>query len=152
MELTFLVPDGKENKRCGIGNEVMRLRIIPGRMVFYKGEIEMNEKQAEVLGGLLRAKRQELGYSTYQLAEAAGVNNSTVVRIELGRFAAPSPDKLAKFAKALGMNLGEIFVKAGYVVPDELPDLDAYLSTKYPDLSKSDLRKMQLALKELRSN
>jgi transcriptional regulator with XRE-family HTH domain len=134
-----------------MGNEVMCLRIFPDKMVFYTGEIDMNQQQARVLGNLLRAKRQELGFSTYQLAAAAGVNSSTVVRIELGQFAAPRPDKLAKFAKALGMNLGEIFAMAGYIVPEELPDLDIYLSTKYPDLSKSDLRKMELTLKELRA-
>lgn len=142
---------GKGNGRCGMGNKVMRICIFPDKMVFCKGEIDMDEERARALGRLLRAKRKELGYSTYELADAAGVNSSTVVRIELGRFAAPSPDKLAKFAKALGMNLGEIFAMAGYIVPEELPDLDTYLITKYPDLSKSDLRKMQLTLKELRS-
>jgi transcriptional regulator with XRE-family HTH domain len=111
----------------------------------------MNQQQARVLGNLLRAKRRELGFSTYQLAAAAGVNSSTVVRIELGQFAAPGPDKLAKFATALKMNLAEIYAKAGYIVPEGLPDLDTYLSTKYPDLSKSDLRKMELTLKELRA-
>ena len=147
----YLTRIGKEGERCGMGNEVMCLRIFPDKMVFYTGEIDMNQQQARVLGNLLRAKRQELGFSTYQLAAAAGVNSSTVVRIELGQFAAPRPDKLAKFAKALGMNLGEIFAMAGYIVPEELPDLDIYLSTKYPDLSKSDLRKMELTLKELRA-
>jgi transcriptional regulator with XRE-family HTH domain len=111
----------------------------------------MNEKQARVLGALLRAKRKQLGYSTYRLAEAAGVPNSTVVRIELGRFAAPSPDKLAKFAEALGMGLGEVYAKAGYVVPDDLPEFDTYLSAKYPDLSKADKQHLVKAFKKLRS-
>jgi transcriptional regulator with XRE-family HTH domain len=142
---------GKANGRCGMGNTIMCLRIFPDKMGFCKGEIDMNQQQARVLGNLLRAKRRELGFSTYQLAAAAGVNSSTVVRIELGKFAAPRPDKLAKFARALGMNLGEIFAMAGYIVPEELPDLVTYLSTKYPDLSKSDLRKMELTLKELRA-
>jgi transcriptional regulator with XRE-family HTH domain len=130
----------------------MYLRIVPDKMGFCKGELDMNQQQARVLGNLLRAKRKELGFSTYQLAAASGVNSSTVVRIELGKFAAPGPDKLAKFATALKMNLAEIYAKAGYIVPEGLPDLDTYLITKYPDLSKSDLRKMQLTLKELRSN
>jgi transcriptional regulator with XRE-family HTH domain len=142
---------GKANGRCGMGNKVMCLRIFPDKMGFCKGETDMNQQQALVLGNLLRARRQELGFSTYQLAAAAGVNSSTVVRIELGQFAAPRPDKLAKFAKALKMNLAEVYAKAGYIVPEELPDLDTYLSTKYPDLSKSDLRKMELTLKELRA-
>lgn len=132
MSLTQL---GKGNGRCGMGNEVMCLRIYPGKMVFYKGETDMNQHQARVLGNLLRAKRKELGFSTYQLAAAAGVNSSTVIRIELGQFAAPGPDKLAKFATALKMNLAEIYAKAGYIVPDDLPEIESYLQTKYPSLT-----------------
>lgn len=138
MACTYLTQVGKDQRRCGMGNEVMCLRIYPGKMVFYKGETDMNQQQARVLGNLLRAKRTELGFSTYQLAAAAGVNSSTVIRIELGQFAAPGPDKLARFAKALGMNLGEIFAKAGYVVPEDLPDIETYLEIKQPSLSKSD--------------
>ena len=126
---------GKDNGRCGMGNEVMCLRIYPGKMVFYKGETDMNQHQARVLGNLLRANRKKLGFSTYQLAAAAGVDISTVVRIELGQFAAPGPDKLAKFATALKMSLAEIYAKAGYIVPDDLPEIESYLQTKYPSLT-----------------
>ena len=112
----------------------------------------MNESQAQALGAMLRARRKELGYSTYQLAEAAGVRNSTVVRIELGRFAAPSPEKLARFAEELEMSLGEVYAKAGYIVPDDLPDFDTYLSKKYPELTKSERRHLTNTLKGLHPN
>ena len=32
--------------------------------------------------------------------------------------------------------LADLYVKAGYHVPDELPGFESYLSTKYPDLSE----------------
>ena len=111
----------------------------------------MNESQAQALGAMLRARRKELGYSTYQLAEAAGVRNSTVVRIELGRFAAPSPEKLGKFAEELDMSLGEVYAKAGYIVPGDLPDFDTYLSKKYPELSKTARRRMLKTLDQIRA-
>lgn len=139
---------GKASGRCGMGNKVMRKCILPDKMVFCKGEIDMNEKQARALGGLLRAKRQELGYSTYELANAAGVNSSTVVRIELGRFTAPSPGKLAKFAEALGLSLGEIYAKAGYIVPNDLPELETYLRIKYPTLTGVKRRALTVSLNE----
>lgn len=69
----------------------------------------MNQEQAKALGALIRQRRLELGYTTYQLGEAAGVPNSTVVRIEQGKFKAPRPDKLASFAQFLGMTLAELF-------------------------------------------
>jgi transcriptional regulator with XRE-family HTH domain len=134
-----------------MGNKVMRLRIFPDKIVFHKGEMAMNEKQAQVLGALLRAKRKELGYSTYKLAEAAGVSNSTVVRFELGRFAAPSPEKLAKFAEALGLNLSDVYTKAGYVVPSDLPNFEIYLGSKYPELSKAAIKHLKTELEELQT-
>lgn len=140
---------GRASSCCGMGNKVMRIGIFPDKMVFCKGEIDMNEKRARALGGLLRAKRKELGYSTYDLADAAGVNSSTVVRIELGRFAAPSPDKLAKFADALGLSLAEVYAKAGYVVPSDLPDFETYLQTKYPSLTTGDRQRVVKDLNEM---
>jgi transcriptional regulator with XRE-family HTH domain len=94
----------------------------------------MNQEQSRALGALLRQKRQELGYSMTQLAHAAGVPDSTVLRFERGEFAAPRPDKLARFASLLGIGLADLYAKAGYLVPDELPSFDFYLSAKYPDL------------------
>lgn len=144
----YLAQIGKKDGRCEMGNEVMCLRIFPDKMVFYTGEIDMNQQQARVLGNLLRAKRKELGFSTYQLAAAAGVNSSTVVRIELGKFAAPGPDKLAKFATALKMNLAEVYAKAGYIVPDDLPEIESYLQVKYPSLTGVKRRALAMSLNE----
>ena len=98
----------------------------------------MNQEQSKALGGLLRHKRQELGYSMNQLAHAAGVPASTVLRFERGEFGAPRPDKLARFASLLGIGLADLFANAGYLVPDEMPSFDFYLSAKYPDLSEED--------------
>jgi transcriptional regulator with XRE-family HTH domain len=99
----------------------------------------MNQDQSKKLGALLRQKRQNMGYSMTQLAKAAGVRDSTVLRIERGEFAAPRPDKLARFAALLEIELADLYAKAGYLVPDELPSFDPYLSAKYPDLP-SDVR------------
>jgi len=94
----------------------------------------MNQEQAQALGALIRRRRLELGYSTYQLGDAAGVPNSTVVRIEQGKFMAPRPDKLASFARFLGLTLADLFGPAGYVVPHDLPTFSTYLNSKYPNL------------------
>jgi transcriptional regulator with XRE-family HTH domain len=80
-----------------------------------------------------------LGYSTYQVAEAAGARNSTVVRLEQGKFAAPSPEKLARFAEMLDIPLADVYARAGYLIPDELPTFEAYLVAKYGDLPESAL-------------
>jgi transcriptional regulator with XRE-family HTH domain len=103
----------------------------------------MNQEQATALGALIRQKRLELGFTTYELGAAAGVPNSTVVRIEQGKFMAPRPNKLASFAQFLGLTLADLFGPAGYLVPNELPSFDAYLNVKYPKLPAEAVREMQ---------
>jgi transcriptional regulator with XRE-family HTH domain len=109
----------------------------------------MNQEQSQALGALIRARRLELGYTTYQLGAAAGVQNSTVVRIEQGKFAAPRPDKLAKFAQHLGMSVADLFGRAGYLVPHELPTFGTYLLTKYPDLPEMAMAELQSVFEKL---
>ena len=109
----------------------------------------MNQEQSKSLGELLRQKRKELGYTTYQLADAAGVRNSTVVRFEQGKFAAPRPDKLARFASLLELPLADVYARAGYLVPDELPTFEPYLKTKYQDLPATAIGELNQLFKEL---
>lgn len=95
------------------------------------------------LGALLREKREALGYSKNRLAAAAGVPDSTVLRLERGLFVAPSPDKLARFAQLLGLRLADLYAKAGYIVPDELPSFASYLPVRYPDLPEEALAELK---------
>lgn len=109
----------------------------------------MNHEQSKSLGELLRQKRKELGFTTYQLADAAGVRNSTVVRFEQGKFAAPRPDKLARFASLLELPLADVYARAGYLVPEELPTFEPYLKTKYQDLPAAAIGELNQLFKEL---
>ena len=105
----------------------------------------VNQEQAKALGAILRQRRNELGYTTYQVAEAAGVRSSTVVRVEQGKFAAPRPDKLARFAGFLDLSLSDLYTRAGYFVPAELPNFAAYVSAKYhalPDVAVAQLNRL----------
>jgi transcriptional regulator with XRE-family HTH domain len=102
----------------------------------------MDKDRAERLGKLIRARRLAAGLSTHQLGERIGARNSTIIRLEQGAFAAPSPDKLARIAEALGISLADIYSHAGYEVPDELPGFHAYLPARYRDLPDSAVREL----------
>lgn len=86
------------------------------------------------LGSLLKAKREAAGLSTRALGSKAGVNDSTIVRLEQGLRGSPRPDVLTKLAQALHLNLADVFALAGYAVPQELPKLPVYLRIKYRHL------------------
>jgi transcriptional regulator with XRE-family HTH domain len=98
--------------------------------------------QVKRLGELLRNRRESLGLSQRQIAERAGVNDATIVRIEHDEINAPAPDKLSRIAEALGLPLADVFALARYVVPNELPSFTPYLRTRYhgmPDAAIADL-------------
>lgn len=99
----------------------------------------MDDEQAKKLGRFLRTRREALSLSTRQLAAVAGVPDSTIVRFEQGAYAAPSPDKLARLAEALDLNLADVYSLADYAVPANLPSPGPYLRTKYRDLPPAAL-------------
>ena len=94
----------------------------------------MDKDQAVRLGELIRKHRKELGMSTHELGDRIGTRNSTIIRLEQGAFAAPSPEKLAHIGEVLGISLADMYGHAGYVVPDDLPSFHAYLPARYRDL------------------
>jgi transcriptional regulator with XRE-family HTH domain len=94
------------------------------------------------LGRLLKQKREAAGLSTRALGAKAGINDSTIVRLEQGMRDTPRPDILTKLAKALHLNLADVFSLAGYSIPQELPNLPTYLRIKYrhlPQPARSEL-------------
>ena len=95
------------------------------------------------LGALLRQRREALGISKRRLAKAAGLPDSTVLRLEQGLFTAPRPDKLARFAQLLGLRLADLYAKAGYIVPDELPSFASYLPVRYPKLPQEAVAELE---------
>ena len=103
----------------------------------------MDDEQAKSLGELLKRKREELGLSTRQLGEIAGLDGVTVLRFEQGAFAAPRPDKLARVAEALGISLADVYALADYAVPDDLPSFRPYLRTKYRGLPAVEVDKIE---------
>lgn len=102
----------------------------------------MDKDQAVRFGKWLRERRQAAGMSTHELGERIGARNSTIIRIEQGAFAAPSPDKLARIAEELGITLADIYGHAGYAVPGDLPGFHAYLPARYRDLPDSAIQEL----------
>jgi transcriptional regulator with XRE-family HTH domain len=109
----------------------------------------MSQEQAKELGGMLRQRRQELRLSTRQLGAQVGIGQSTILRIEQGQFASPRPAKLARIARALGLSLADVYARAGYLVPDELPSFEPYLSAKYRNLPKAAVTELARHFEEL---
>ncbi len=86
------------------------------------------------LGRLIRDARLGAGLTAREVARRAGLDVSTVTRIELGQIAQPSADKLKAIAPALGIPISDLLAAAGLLPKGELPTLRPYLRAKYREL------------------
>jgi len=104
----------------------------------------MESPHVKEIGRRIRDRRQELGMSKRELGRLAGIENSTIVRLEQGAFANPQPDTLRRIAEVLELPLADLYALADYVVPAELPTFKPYLRSKYrslPAAAREDLNK-----------
>ena len=83
------------------------------------------------LGSLLKRERERAGMTVRQLADAAGLVASTVSRLETGFIATPRPEHLQRLARALGIDVEQMYLTLGYLEPGALPELRPYLRAKY---------------------
>ncbi|MDR6723956.1 transcriptional regulator with XRE-family HTH domain [Paenibacillus amylolyticus] len=66
-------------------------------------------------GSYLKQQRELQGYSINQLADAAGISNSQISRIENGVRGVPKPATIRKLADALSVPYAEMMKQAGYM-------------------------------------
>ncbi|MFZ0664173.1 MAG: helix-turn-helix transcriptional regulator [Acidimicrobiales bacterium] len=100
----------------------------------------MDHRHAIELGHYLQDRREALGLSARQLARMSDMNCQTVLRIEHGEFATPGPDKLKALARALQLDLTDVWSMAGYAFDTDLPAPLPYLRAKYRNLPAKELR------------
>jgi transcriptional regulator with XRE-family HTH domain len=103
------------------------------------------------LGEYVRARRAAIGMSMRQLEEATDIPRSGLSEIENGRRAMPGPELLQRLAEALGVDYEDLYAVSGISRPEKLPELDAYLRTRYPDVTATDRRSLERYFEELRS-
>ena len=104
----------------------------------------MTEANAAQLGQLIRVARQDRGLSTPQLAEAVGIAQSNIVRLEQGQVETPSAALLQRIAVELDLPLTRLYRLAGIPVPALRP----YLRADY-GLSDQDVARVQAYIEQL---
>ncbi|WP_353056765.1 helix-turn-helix domain-containing protein [Paenibacillus polysaccharolyticus] len=66
-------------------------------------------------GPYMKQLREQQGFSINQLAEAAGISNSQISRIENGVRGVPKPATIRKIADALAVPYSDMMKQAGYM-------------------------------------
>lgn len=85
---------------------------------------------------LIKNRREAAGFSARGLGAKAGVDDSTIVRLEKGVRQSPRPDVLTKLAQVLNLDIADLFALAGYAAPKQLPSFAVYLRERYAYLPK----------------
>lgn len=109
----------------------------------------VNDKQLRALGGKIHARRVELGLSMKQLGDQAGVNASTVLRLERGVFAEPRPDTLIRLAEALDLDPHQTLAQARFQLPALLPSFQPYLRSKYRGIPAAAIEDLDEAFERI---
>lgn len=121
--------------------ELGELSII--QWVIQRETSEMNPDQTVQLINLLFQERTESGLSVAEVARRAKLPKSVVWKIEQGEIAAPQPESLIAIGGVLGIPSIDLFTIVGWLRGDELPTLDVYLHTKYPELPGEAIRTIE---------
>jgi len=102
----------------------------------------MAEEQASKLGAHLKTLRQAQGLSLAEVGEQTNIGPSHLFYIEEGKRRTPHPDYLHRLARFFGVLVEDLYALAGYTPAGELPELPAYLRSKY-DLSDEVIREIE---------
>lgn len=65
------------------------------------------------LGALLRQRREQLGLTQEWVADAVGVSQVSIGKIELGKTKSPRPQTLQRLAEVLHLDIADVYVALG---------------------------------------
>jgi transcriptional regulator with XRE-family HTH domain len=99
------------------------------------------DNSAQELGEHIHQLRVSRGLSLRGLASTAKVDYSWLSKLEHGQYESPDPRSLYRLARALDVEVNELYLAAGYASGEGLPGMDLYLRSKYdlPDEAISQL-------------
>jgi len=101
-----------------------------------------SEEQTIQLGEHVRHLRESRGLSVRGLAAQAKVDATWLSRLEHGVYASPDPRYLWRLAQALGIDVEDLYLDAGYGDGRGLPGFAPYMRAKY-DLPEEAIEQLE---------
>lgn len=92
-------------------------------------------------GHYLRREREKRKLGIRGLARKAGLDSGALTRLESGE-RMPAPRTLTALAAALEVPLADLFARAGFATPYDLPAVDSYFHARYGHLPEDVLASM----------
>jgi transcriptional regulator with XRE-family HTH domain len=111
----------------------------------------MSPNKVNELGKYIYERRRALKISLRELEAATGIGRGPLSELEKGQRGA-SPEKLQRIAEALSLDYEDLYAVSGISRPEKLPEIDAYLRTRYRDeLTATDRKSLERYFDELRA-
>jgi transcriptional regulator with XRE-family HTH domain len=107
----------------------------------------MATKRPQTLGATLRAARLEAGLSIRQLARAADINHSYLVKLETDQSDNPSAAHLQRLADVLELDASDLLTFIGVEPSSTLPSPRVYLRRKF-GLSEAEATRLSRLIDE----
>lgn len=101
----------------------------------------MKRANKSQFGDYLRHLRQQRKLGNRQLERLSGIDSGALTRLERGD-RAPGPQTLQALATALEVPLADLFARAGFATPYDLPTVDSYFHARYGHLPEDVLASM----------
>lgn len=102
------------------------------------------------LGDYLKTQRKNKDWSQRDLAEASGISNAEISRLESGVRKEPSPSILKSLSTALGIPYEDMMRAAGFTI-DESPSLQPSSKSLPQDLTEDELKDVYKYIEFIRS-
>ncbi|MFI5709017.1 helix-turn-helix domain-containing protein [Kribbella sp. NPDC051620] len=95
------------------------------------------------LAVIIKNARREKGYSASELARRAGLQPSTVTRLEAAQLQHPLPETLVAIGRVLNLPASDLYVCLDWMPKEQLPRFAPYLRAKYGDIPAEDVAKLE---------
>lgn len=109
----------------------------------------MNNVQRRVIGHLVRKERIAQHLSAQTVADRAGINKSTLIRIENGDIANPTVDSLKHIGDVLDIPVADLYTAAGWLPSSQLPTPAIYLKAKFKHLPPSAIAEIETHIERI---
>ncbi|WP_433020512.1 helix-turn-helix domain-containing protein [Kribbella sp. CA-294648] len=103
----------------------------------------MGTESLQQLAEIIKDARTSKGYSASALARHAGVQTSTITRLEAAQFQHPSPETLVSVARVLEISASDLFACLNWMPREQLPSFTPYLRAKYGALPPQVQEKLE---------
>ena len=109
----------------------------------------MTDAERRALAYILRLRRQQLGWSSAELARRAGVDKGLLTKLDQRQIANPRIETIRALARALDIPLADLYAVTNWLPEEKLPSIRPYMRAKYDHLPDEAVAEVEAMVERL---